>query len=469
MNCKQFNRGLKYFALFMVVLLTGCSEDNLVQSPVSSIPELNEVNVNDNPNNVVSAVVSVTSKNASSLRVEFGEDSIHTHSTPSFPVTSNSTVVPVLGLKANRTYFIRVAAVSSSGYTITSQWYNFTTQPLPDNITRYSIVVNNSPADGFTMLGFTGGGMNTSYAVIMNNIGEIIWYRKFNGPVTDFQKQPGGTYTVFSILDDRRSIFYELDGLGNILHEYQSTSTVETGPHELLIRGTGYTLFGVEYRTMDLTQFGGLPNATVRGLIVEHGGSGSFLWNTFDHLSITEAMPDIPLNTQSVNPWHGNAIEIDRDGNYLVSFRNSDMIVKVSSQTGNIIWRLGGRNNQFTFINDVFNGFSHQHAIRRLDNGNIILFDNGNLHSPQVSRAAEYVLDENNKTARLVWQYIPSPALYASALGYAQRLPNGNTLICFGTAQRIIEVDIAGSKRWELSIDEPQRYSYRAFKINTLY
>jgi outer membrane protein assembly factor BamB len=220
---------------------------------------------------------------------------------------------------------------------------------------------------------------------------------------------------------------------------------------------------------MDLTQFGGLPNATVRGLVVEHGGTNPFIWNTFDHLRVNEAMPDIPLNTQNVNPWHGNAIEIDRDGNYLVSFRNSDMIVKINSQTGNIIWRWGGRNNQFAFINDVFNGFSHQHAVRRLDNGNIILFDNGNLHSPQVSRAAEYKLDENNKTATLVWQYVPSPSLYGSALGYAQRLANGNTLICFGTAQRIIEVDMSGAKRWELLIEEPQRYSYRAFKINSLY
>ena len=459
---------IKYSTLLLIVLVGGCSED-IVQPPISSVPELSEVSINNNPNNVVSAVVSVTAKNSASIRVEFGEDSFHTQYTPSFPVTGNSTVAPVLGLRANKTYLMRAVAVSSTGNTAASQWYNFTTQSLPDNITRYSIVVNNSPAGGFVMLGFTGGGLTTSYAVIMNNNGEIIWYRKFNGPVTDFQKQPGGTYTVFSILDDRRSKFYELDGLGNLLHEYQSTATLETGPHELLIRGTGYTLFGVEYRTMNLTQFGGLPNATVRGLTVEHGGSGSFLWNTFDHLSVTEAMPDIPLNTQSVNPWHGNAIEIDRDGNYLVSFRNSDMIVKVSSQTGNIIWRLGGRNNQFTFINDLYNGFSHQHAIRRLDNGNIILFDNGNLHSPQVSRTAEYVLDENNKTATLVWQYIPSPSLYASALGYAQRLANGNTLICFGTAQRITEVDMSGAKRWELSIDEPQRFSYRAFKINTLY
>ena len=70
--------------------------------------------------------------------------------------------------------------------------------------------------------------------------------------------------------------------------------------------------------------------------------------------------------------------------------------------TGAIIWRLGGKNNQFSFINDTI-GFSHQHAIRRLENGNISLFDNGNYHSPPFSRAIEYSLNENNKTATLVW------------------------------------------------------------------
>jgi hypothetical protein len=68
-----------------------------------------------------------------------------------------------------------------------------------------------------------------------------------------------------------------------------------------------------------------------------------------------------------------------------------------------------------------------------------------------------------------VWEYRPSPPLYAFALGFAQRLPNGNTLICFGTAQRIIEVEPAGRKRWEVAINDAQRYAYRAIALETLY
>jgi len=129
----------------------------------------------------------------------------------------------------------------------------------------------------------------------------------------------------------------------------------------------------------------------------------------------------------------------------------------------------GRQKNQFSFVNDPLQGFSHQHGIRRLQNGNIILFDNGNLHAPPLSRAVEYKLDEQSKIAELVWEYRHDPPLYGFALGFAQRVANGNTLICYGTAQRIIEVDRAGTKQWELAIDGPQIYAYRAFRIDSLY
>ncbi len=204
-------------------------------------------------------------------------------------------------------------------------------------------------------------------------------------------------------------------------------------------------------------------------MIEYHRDNFSLLWNTFEHLEVTEGGADIDLQAADLNPWHGNAIDIDHDGHLLVSFRNSDQIVKVNAQTGEIIWRLGGKKSSFTFVNDPFNGFSHQHGIRRLANGNVILFDNGNLHSPPTSRAVEYHLDEPAKTATLVWEYRHEPSLYSFALGFAQRLSNGNTLICFGTAQRIIEVDPAGMKVWDLKIDEPNRFVYRAFRIHSLY
>lgn len=88
-----------------------------------------------------------------------------------------------------------------------------------------------------------------------------------------------------------------------------------------------------------------------------------------------------------------------------------DEITKINRQTGEIIWRLGGKNNQFTFINNT-TGFSHQHAIRRLPNENITLFDNRNFPSLQFSSAVEYELDEQNKNATLLWEYRNTSDIY---------------------------------------------------------
>jgi hypothetical protein len=177
---------------------------------------------------------------------------------------------------------------------------------------------------------------------------------------------------------------------------------------------------------MDTVVSGGDPNAEVIGLVIQEIDENKnvvFQWRSWDHFEITDATHNIDLTLPSIDYVHGNAIEIDTDGNILISSRHMDEITKIDRQTGEIIWRWGGEfceNNQFTFINDPV-GFSHQHDIRKLPNGNFTLFDNGNLHDPQFSRAVEYKLDEVNKTAELVWEYRNNPESYSFAMGSYRR------------------------------------------------
>ena len=58
-----------------------------------------------------------------------------------------------------------------------------------------------------------------------------------------------------------------------------------------------------------------------------------------------------------------------------------------------MLWRLGGRKGEYRFVDDPLDGFSKQHAVKMLPNGNILLFDNGTDHVPAQSRAVEYRLD----------------------------------------------------------------------------
>ena len=111
-----------------------------------------------------------------------------------------------------------------------------------------------------------------------------------------------------------------------------------------------------------------------------------FQWRSWDHFKFEESKAD--LTGDRVNPVHGNSFELDHDGNLIISSRRMDEITKIDRQTGEIIWRLGGKANEFTFINDPEPFFS-QHDARRLANGNITIFDNHTGPGSTYARAVE--------------------------------------------------------------------------------
>jgi hypothetical protein len=148
----------------------------------------------------------------------------------------------------------------------------------------------------------------------------------------------------------------------------------------------------------------------------------------------------------------------------MLSSRHLDEITKIDRTTGDVIWRWGGKNNVFTFLGDTLQ-FSHQHAIRRIDDGNLTLYDNGNFHEPPFSRAVEYAVDETLHTCTPVWQYRRTPDEYGAAMGNVQRLPNGNTIIGWGTGKPdVSEVDSLGSELLTVTVPFPN-FNYRAYRF----
>jgi hypothetical protein len=160
----------------------------------------------------------------------------------------------------------------------------------------------------------------------------------------------------------------------------------------------------------------------------------------------------------------------DHDGNWLASNRHLSEITKIDRSTGDIIWRWGGKNNQFRFVGDIDDstGFHYQHDIRRLENGNYMMYDNGNFHTPPHSRSAEYALDTLDMTATLIWQYRNTPDTYGNFMGSSQRLPGGNTFIAWGgsTFQPITtltEVRPDGTKAFELTLTN-RTVNYKGYR-----
>lgn len=187
-------------------------------------------------------------------------------------------------------------------------------------------------------------------------------------------------------------------------------------------------------------------------------------WHLFDHHA-----PECDRGDYS----HCNTIEPDpRDGCLYLSCRNMNSILKIDTKSGDILWRLG-QNGDFQM--GPADRFYHQHAPELQPNGNLLLFDNGTgrsqEHGGQYSRALELEIDEANMTARAVWSWRHKPDLYCPIWSDADRLPNGNTLIVFGTrteedTTRYVEVTADGEVVWEVELTPSGWGTYRAERIS---
>ncbi len=205
-------------------------------------------------------------------------------------------------------------------------------------------------------------------------------------------------------------------------------------------------------------------------------------WNVFDHFSMidfdqfggTWNQAYIDLNYD----WtHVNAVIFDEAESALYfSTRHLSRLTKLDYPSGEIVWNLGHEmpSGQVTLGNDI--GFSFQHSLQILDNGNIITFDNGNLapefrgtDNPQ-SRAIEIDIDNNN--AILEWSYELADDLFGFASGNAQKLNNGNMMVTtVGGGGRSLEVNQNGEIVWEANynLSLPNGAVYRAHRIPSLY
>ena len=345
---------------------------------------------------------------------------------------------------------------------------------LPEDFPDITLVSSNNPSDGY--LFFAPAILNPplGYLIIIDNNGIPIYYNRRPNSQIFFKVQPNGLLTYG---DNFSHYFYSMDSSYAIIDSFSIGNGYVTDDHEFQMLSNGHSLllaYDPQPVRMDTIVTGGDSSAIVIGLIVQEldiNKNVVFQWRSWDHYQITDATEDINLTQHTIDYVHGNAIELDFDGNLLISARHMDEITKINRQTGEIIWRLGGlksRNNQFQFINDPIT-FSHQHDIRRLPNGNVTLYDNGNLHNPKISRAREYKLAESNKTAELLWAYTNEPPLYKSALGNVQRLSGNNTLISWGGwinqgDEAISEVQQDGSVALEIFLADTF-INYRTFKF----
>jgi hypothetical protein len=448
-------------AIGALVILGACGDDP-VGTPRAAPPAIEAATISANPHNVVSAIVSVRARDAEFALVRFRVASAAADDeTLPVPVTGDVARVPVLGLLPEARYVAYVVATGPGGETVSPEM-EITTGALPQNLPRY-IAGGPDPSPGYVV--FAAG----QYVLAIDNAGRVAWYRHFPGGAgLNVMAQPTGRYVLRPPTPATGDLepWVELDPLGEVTRTLGCAGGLQPRLHDILLEpGGGYWLLCDETRTTDLSADGGAADARVTGNVIQHiGASGELLfsWNPFDHFAITDLDPAERAGA-AVNWTHGNAIDVDGDGNVIVSWRNLGEITKIDGRTGAVIWRMGGARNEFHFFNTSTPPFARQHAARAIGRGELLLLDN--VGDPGESRAERYAFSEDGRTASLVHSH--GAFVVTEIGGSVQRGAGGRTLVSFGTAGRVEEYDDAGQVVWR--IHGNPGYVFRAQRIHSLY
>jgi hypothetical protein len=214
---------------------------------------------------------------------------------------------------------------------------------------------------------------------------------------------------------------------------------------------------------------GGAANGRlVEGIVQEVDvatGRVLFEWRSFDHVGLDESLQTQVTPAGNVDYFHLNSIDIDRDGNLLVSARHTSAVYKVDRRTGAVIWRLGGKKSDWHI--DPAATFAFQHDVRRRPDGSITLFDNSAaLPGPNVaSRGMRIALHGTTKRVSLVEQWSPAVARAGWAMGNVQQLDDGGVFIGWGTDGSFSEFGPDGRLRFDARFGDGS-VGYRAYRLD---
>lgn len=305
--------------------------------------------------------------------------------------------------------------------------------------------------------------------LIIDNTGWPVWFRPAPDEAMDamdFKVQTYNGQTVLTWWEGHHTSY----GQGEYVicdHAYREIRRVRAGNvyrgdhHEFKITPQDTALLGIYHKvTMDLSERGGEKDATVLDGIVQEvdieSGDVLFEWHSLEHVGFDESY------VMPYDYFHLNSIDVDHDGNLLVSARTTCTIYKIDRRSGEVIWRLGGKRSDFEMGPGTRTNF--QHDARRQKDGTLTIFDNGNMSEVDQSRAVVLELDEEAMRATLVREYTHPDKVRAATQGNVQVLPEGNVFVGWGSEPVLSEFSHDGGLRFSAAFPNESE-SYRAFRF----
>jgi hypothetical protein len=189
-------------------------------------------------------------------------------------------------------------------------------------------------------------------------------------------------------------------------------------------------------------------------------------WDSLDHIPLSNSYS---VATGSSMAWpfdyfHLNSIDPLSDGRTLISARNTSTLYELSSQSGQVITRIGGKNSSVKLASGAITAYQHDASV--LPSGAISVFDNG--ATPKVqpeSRALILSVNARAGTDSVVAEYAhPSPPLSSSSQGNVQSLEDGDVFVGWGAEPYFSEFSPGGQLLYDAHMHGSYQ-SYRAYRF----
>ena len=341
------------------------------------------------------------------------------------PQVARDFQVTLVDLLSDTEYRYRLETLGSDGDTLRSRVFGLRTGQLQDSIYRVSKEkIDTTVFQGYILLRrYFKRGVD----LMLNNKGDVVWYHPYDSMVSRpvfFTPRK----TFLSIYDTAGIM--ETDVYGNKLLEIDMSKQGSPGYfHQDILEepdGSIVTLSVDSMRT-DLSRYGWGKDRFLRTdaiLKMDRNGKTLWRWNAlyrgFD--------PKLYKLERPTEVWgHANALLLDKDGNYLISYRDFSQVWKIDARTGEVIWRLG-KGGDIEMPEAAY--FIRQHSIRWTADGDLILFDNGEFNLRRHSRILVLRIDQQNRKASVV-DLVDLPLSMSSyRMCSAQKIAPDRFLVC---------------------------------------
>ncbi|KAF3392710.1 hypothetical protein F1880_008788 [Penicillium rolfsii] len=334
--------------------------------------------------------------------------------------------------------------------------YGFGPSQSYNSFDEESPIVEISPAGAqcdpqLTFLAPRGDSVAHPGPMILDARGELVWMKYNWGTTQDFrvQKYKGQDYLTFWQGDEEDGhgcgSWYMLDSTYNTRYVVSPIGAMDGDLHDFRITANDTAIITIyDPIPADLTSVGGPELGWLyEGVFQEVDiatGKLLFEWRS------TQVFPPNssyePLDgrgherTMGYDYFHMNSVDKDDQGRYLVSGRHTHSVTCIDGSTGEALWTLGGKNNDFSDeSNGAATGFEWQHDARWHGPNQITLFNNaanGNYDLEKISHGALIELDIPARKATLLTSYNHPQDLMAVSQGNLQVLDTGHVLVGWG-------------------------------------